>query len=170
MTVLMSIGDVEIDSATWAVQGWPRQSYQRVLSEYELADGDYEVRFRSRRAPTMSIVLAHAPGQPFDSGQLFSPRRRTAAGQGWHAVVQTLIDLGGLVDAAPVAVAIGDLEMGTWWVEAVDPSGDDAVIAGGDRGGYAPTVLEVTIRLKGSRDAITDHTPPTSTQASELDL
>ena len=43
MTILMSVGDVDLDSGTWALLGWPRMSYQRTLSEYELADGDYRI-------------------------------------------------------------------------------------------------------------------------------
>ena len=156
MTVLLSIGGVDIDSDTWAIKGWPRRSHQRTLSEFELADGDYAVRFRARRAPTMTISMVHAPGQPFDSGELFS--RASAVGQGWHSAVATIIALTDLKDAAPVPVAIGDLELGDWWVESVEDSSDDALVAGGARGGFAPTLLEATIRLRAHRDRIIDYT------------
>ena len=106
----------------------------------------------------MTITMVHAPGQPFDSDELFGARQRTSAGQGWHSAVAEMIALVDLVSAAPVAVAIGDLELGTWWVESVEPSSDEAVIAGGSRGGYAPTVLEVAIRLRADRDEVTDYT------------
>ena len=157
MTVLLSIGGVDLDHSEWAIRGWPRFSYQRTLSEFELANGDYAVRFRGRRAPTVTITMSHAPGQPFDSDELFSASPRTAPGQSWHSVVASVIALTDLVDAEPVLVSIGDLELGSWWVESVEPSSDEAIIAGGVRGGYAPTLLDVTIRLRGHRDGVADH-------------
>lgn len=159
MTVLMSIGPVDFDSSIWAVAGWPRPKYGRTLAEYELASGDYAVRFRGRRAPSMTVVMRHAPGQPFEADAIFPDRPQGGVGEGWHSVLQPVIALAALEDAGPVAVSIGDLDLGEWWVESVEPSSDDSVVAGGSHGGFAPTVVEVTIVLRGHRDALVDHTP-----------
>ena len=163
MTTLLTIGSVRIDDADFAVQGFPAISYGSANKEYALANGGYTTKRVARKAPTMTIVLVHAPGQEF-AGQLrwFAQFVR-APGESWWDKLEPIVALQELEEAQDVSV--GDLDFGRWFVEQVDVRGDKTTITGGSRGGFTSATFDVTIRLKAQQDERTanfpGYTPPT---------
>ena len=152
MTTLLQIGDVKIDDADFAAQGFPALSYGNALKEYPLANGGYKTKRVNRKAPTMTIALVHAPGQSFTDGDLF-----TQAGALWWNKLDPLVGLQDLEEAQDVSV--GDLDFGKWFVEQVDVRGDKTTVTGKARGGYTSATFDITIRLKADDDEHSSNSP-----------
>ena len=152
MTTLLQIGDVKIDDADFAPQGFPALSYGNALKEYPLASGAYKTKRVNRKAPTMTIALVHAPGQQFTGGDLFSK-----SGGSWWGKLEPIVALQELEESQEVSV--GDLDFGKWFVEAVELRGDKTTITGGGRGGYTSATFDITIRLKAEVDEHSNNSP-----------
>ena len=148
---LCVIGDVAISDRHWAMQGWPAMSRGRVFKDYQYSDGTYGTRQIARKAPTMTIVLIHAPGYRFDTGQPEDPA--PVAGVNWLSEIKPVVELDLLEEPQPVS--IGDVDFGDYWVERVDVKPSTQHLKGGNRGGLVSSVYEVIIGLKASVDELT---------------
>lgn len=160
MATLLQIGAVKIDDADFAVQGFPALSYGAANKEYALANGGYATKRVNRKAPTMTIVLAHAPGQEFAGRLNWFTQFVYLPGESWWRKLEPIVALAELEDAQDVSV--GDLDLGKWLVEQVDVRGDKTTITGGSRGGFTSAIFDVTIRLKAQQDEHTDNSPGVS--------
>ena len=162
MADLFTIGDETFTDERWALMSM--LSYRRThrFKKYNLANGKPKTVHEGRDPLQRMFTAVYVPSQNLATGEVWD-RTFWTVGTNWYTELARLEDLG--ADGEPLAVTIGDVDYGEWFVEVRTEPERESHVKNPREGTVAPLITMAMITLTEvdeTRTRITNNAPGTA--------